>query len=79
RATIGADSVTLLIWVSHACRTPKYLLIKICMQDTAGQERCSSLSTAFFRGADAALLKFDVNAPVTMTALTKWWAELRLR
>jgi Ras-related protein Rab-7A len=46
-------------------------------QDTAGQERFSSLSSAFFRGADAAILMFDVNAPHTMEALTKWWAEFR--
>lgn len=45
------------------------------MQDTAGQERFSSLSTAFFRGADAALLMFDVNAPETMLAMKKWWAD----
>lgn len=44
-------------------------------QDTAGQERFSSLSTAFFRGADAALLMFDVNAPETMQSLKKWWGD----
>jgi Ras-related protein Rab-7A len=49
------------------------------MQDTAGQERFSSLSTAFFRGADAALLMFDVNEPETLTALEKWWEEFRER
>ncbi|KAG6880135.1 hypothetical protein C0992_005219 [Termitomyces sp. T32_za158] len=42
-----------------------------------GQERFSSLSKAFFRDADAALLMFDVNTPETLTALTKWWAEFR--
>lgn len=47
--------------------------------DTAGQERFSSLSTAFFRGADAALLMFDVNTPETMLALTKWWADFCAR
>lgn len=49
------------------------------MQDTAGQERFSSLSTAFFRGADAALLMFDVNEPETLVALKKWWEEFRER
>ena len=48
-------------------------------QDTAGQERFSSLSTAFFRGADAALLMFDVNEPETLTGLNTWWAQFRER
>ncbi len=47
----------------------------IIKQDTAGQERFSSLSTAFFRGADAALLMFDVNEERTMHAMKKWWAD----
>ncbi|KAI0056522.1 hypothetical protein BV25DRAFT_1787528, partial [Artomyces pyxidatus] len=80
RATIGADfisktlphhskpdeTVTLQIWAS----TPP---------DTAGQERFSSLSAAFFRGADAALLMFDVNQPESMHALERWWSEFRAR
>jgi len=44
-------------------------------KDTAGQERFSSLSTALFRGADAAILMFDVNDPSTMVATKKWWAD----
>jgi Ras-related protein Rab-7A len=48
-------------------------------QDTAGQERFSSLSSAFFRGADAALFLFDVNRPETLHALERWWAEFRER
>ena len=47
-------------------------------QDTAGQERFSSLSAAFFRGADAAVLMFDVNRPATLHALTRWWSEFRV-
>ncbi|EAU87220.2 Rab7 [Coprinopsis cinerea okayama7 len=45
------------------------------MQDTAGQERFSSLSTAFFRGADAVLLLYDVTSQNSLKALDKWWAE----
>lgn len=46
-------------------------------QDTAGQERFSSLSSAFFRGADAVLLLFDVTSPDTLVALKKWWEEFK--
>ncbi|KAJ6486421.1 hypothetical protein C8R47DRAFT_954568, partial [Mycena vitilis] len=36
-----------------------------------------SLASAFFRGADAAVLMYDVTAPETMHALRRWWAEFR--
>uniref|UniRef100_A0A0W0EY41 Putative ras-domain-containing protein n=1 Tax=Moniliophthora roreri TaxID=221103 RepID=A0A0W0EY41_MONRR len=82
RATIGADfitkvlphptnseeTVTLQIWVNR---------LLLLMVDTAGQERFSSLSSAFFRGADAALLMFDVNDEKTMKALEKWWDDFK--
>jgi Ras-related protein Rab-7A len=45
------------------------------IQDTAGQERFSSLSSAFYRGADAAILMFDVTRPSTLTALEAIWEE----
>ncbi|KAG6898508.1 hypothetical protein C0993_006375 [Termitomyces sp. T159_Od127] len=73
RTTIGADFIVKTI--PHPSNSADKILLQIW--DTAGQERFSSLSKAFFRGADAALLMFDVNAPATMTALTKWWAEFR--
>ncbi|KAG5735204.1 Ras-related protein Rab7 [Termitomyces sp. T112] len=73
RATIGADFIVKAI--PHPSNPADKILLQIW--DTAGQERFSSLSKAFFRGADAVLLLFDVNSPATMTALIKWWAEFR--
>ncbi|KAF8237653.1 ras-domain-containing protein [Tricholoma matsutake] len=73
RATIGADFITKTL---PRPDNPSELVI-LQIWDTAGQERFSSLSSAFFRGADAAILMFDVNAPHTMEALTKWWSEFR--
>ncbi|KAG6906640.1 hypothetical protein DXG01_012815 [Tephrocybe rancida] len=75
RATIGADFISKTI--PHPSNPSSSVVLQIW--DTAGQERFSSLSTAFFRGADAVLLMFDVNSPATMLALTKWWAEFRER
>ncbi|KAH7881871.1 P-loop containing nucleoside triphosphate hydrolase protein [Phlebopus sp. FC_14] len=71
RATIGADFITKTL--PHPSKPDEVVTLQIW--DTAGQERFSSLSTAFFRGADAALLMFDVNRPDTLASLTKWWAE----
>ncbi|KIJ15854.1 hypothetical protein PAXINDRAFT_99225 [Paxillus involutus ATCC 200175] len=75
RTTIGAD------FISKTFPNPSnpHEVVTLQIWDTAGQERFSSLSTAFFRGADAALLMFDVNQPETLTSLTKWWAEFRER
>ncbi|OBZ79632.1 GTP-binding protein YPTC5 [Grifola frondosa] len=75
------ESVTLQIWdsieIPHS--SDPRVVRRHCrsIRDTAGQERFSSLSSAFFRGADAALLMFDVNQPDTLTALQKWWTEFR--
>lgn len=92
RATIGTDfitkslphltnpdeTVTLQIWVrSHTLGS--CFCLTTFHQDTAGQERFSGLSSAFFRGADAVLLMFDVNRPETLQGLHKWWGEFKAR
>ncbi|KAG2031867.1 small GTPase superfamily [Suillus americanus] len=74
-ATIGADFITKSL---PDPKTPTNV-ISLQIWDTAGQERFSSLSSAFFRGADAVLLMFDLSAPETMHALTKWWEEFKHR
>ncbi|KAH9066975.1 P-loop containing nucleoside triphosphate hydrolase protein [Lactarius deliciosus] len=73
RATIGADFIAKT--VPHHSDPEQSVTLQIW--DTAGQERFSSLSSAFFRGADAAVLMFDVNRPATLHALTRWWSEFR--
>ncbi|THU98982.1 ras-domain-containing protein [Dendrothele bispora CBS 962.96] len=73
RATIGADFITKVL--QHPTKQGETVTLQIW--DTAGQERFSSLSSAFFRGADAAILMFDVNTPETMEALTKWWEQFK--
>ncbi|KAI0042007.1 ras-domain-containing protein [Auriscalpium vulgare] len=75
RATIGADFITKTL--PHHSNPEESVTLQIW--DTAGQERFSSLSSAFFRGADAAVLMFDVNQPESLHALERWWAEFRER
>jgi len=71
----GAPS-PLRIWCAffsfHFISIHHFYLVK---KDTTGQERFSSLSTAFFQGADAALLMFDLSGPTTMHAMKRWWAN----
>lgn len=73
KATIGADF--------FARTLPHHRIpgeqVSLQIWDTAGQERFSSLSKAFFRGADAVLLVFDVNQPETLHALRNWWSTFR--
>ncbi|TFK48109.1 ras-domain-containing protein [Heliocybe sulcata] len=73
RATIGADFIGKTI--PHGGHPDEGVTLQIW--DTAGQERFSSLSSAFFRGADAAVLVFDVNHPQTLEALRKWWEDFK--
>ncbi|KAG1778673.1 ras-domain-containing protein [Suillus placidus] len=71
RATIGADFIT------KSLPDPKTPSEIIFLQTWA--KNVSPPSSAFFRGADAVLLMFDVSAPETMHALTKWWEEFKHR
>ncbi|KAE9392222.1 ras-domain-containing protein [Gymnopus androsaceus JB14] len=75
RATIGADFITKVVKVDDS---EEGETVALQIWDTAGQERFSSLSSAFFRGADAAILVFDVNTRETMHALEKWWDEFKV-
>ncbi|KAI6129400.1 ras-domain-containing protein [Pisolithus croceorrhizus] len=75
RATIGADFIAKTL--PHPTRHGELVLSADLGRtfDTAGQERFSRLSSAFYRGADAVILMFDVNRPETLTSLSKWWSE----
>ncbi|KAH8105072.1 ras-domain-containing protein [Phellopilus nigrolimitatus] len=73
RATIGTDFITKTL--PHHSDPEQGVTLQIW--DTAGQERFSSLSSAFFRGADAALLMFDINRPETLVGLARWWDQFK--
>ena len=56
KATIGADFLTKEILVDDK-------LVTLQIWDTAGQERFQSLGVAFYRGADACMLAYDITNP----------------
>eukprot|EP01060_Flectonema_neradi_P038658 TRINITY_DN818_c1_g5_i1.p1 TRINITY_DN818_c1_g5~~TRINITY_DN818_c1_g5_i1.p1 ORF type:complete len:233 (+),score=61.23 TRINITY_DN818_c1_g5_i1:71-700(+) len=68
KATIGADFLTWNLQIDE---------VEVTLQiwDTAGQERFQSLGTAFYRGADACLLVFDLTNQDSFTHLTSWHDE----
>ncbi|KAG9294563.1 hypothetical protein G9A89_008674 [Geosiphon pyriformis] len=68
-ATIGADFTTKEVRRENG----KKVILQIW--DTAGQERFQSLGVAFYRGADACVLVYDVNKLITFENLERWRAE----
>ncbi|KAI9295022.1 ras-domain-containing protein [Neoconidiobolus thromboides FSU 785] len=68
KTTIGADFVT-----KELQKDGRKVILQIW--DTAGQERFQSLGVAFYRGADACIMVYDVNNYLTFENLTKWRLE----
>ena len=68
KATIRADFLSKDLTVTDPTTgLPKACTLQIW--DTAGQERFQSLGTAFYRGADACLLVYDVTDPRSLDHL----------
>ncbi|KAK9163961.1 hypothetical protein Syun_004863 [Stephania yunnanensis] len=70
RASLGADFLT-----KHVLINGKRVILQIW--DTAGQEKYNSLGVAFYRGVDACILVYDVNARNTFAAINKWLANVK--
>lgn len=65
KVTIGADFLTRDIELDGS-------KIKLQIWDTAGQEKYRSLGVAYYRGADACILVFDLCDKTTFKDLDKW-------
>jgi len=72
KTTIGADFTTKELEVDGT-------LVTMQIWDTAGQERFQSLGVAFYRGADACMLVFDITKPKTFDSLTNWKDEFLIQ
>ena len=72
KATIGADFLTKEIMLEDK-------LVTMQIWDTAGQERFQSLGVAFYRGADACLLVYDVTNPKSFEKLDSWRDEFLIQ
>jgi len=68
KATIGADFMTKDLDVDGT-------LVTLQIWDTAGQERFQSLGSAFYRGADACILVFDLTSTESFQHLDSWHDE----
>jgi Ras-related protein Rab-7A len=72
KATIGADFLTKEVAINDR-------LITMQLWDTAGQERFQSLGYAFYRGADACILVYDLTNAKTFNTLDSWRDEFLIQ
>jgi len=68
KATIGADFLTKELLIEDK-------LVTLQIWDTAGQERFQSLGVAFYRGADACVLVYDITDAKSFENLENWMDE----
>ncbi|CAN0254083.1 unnamed protein product [Ectocarpus fasciculatus] len=64
----------------YPCRPPgfvraDFLFLPFQIWDTAGQERFQSLGVAFYRGAEACVLVYDITNPKSFEQLDSWREE----
>jgi Ras-related protein Rab-11A len=70
KATIGVEFQTQSLRVDGK-------RIKAQIWDTAGQERFRAVTSAYYRGAAAALIVYDITRRHTFECLKRWLDELR--
>jgi small GTP-binding protein len=54
-------------------------MVTLQIWDTAGQERFQSLGSAFYRGADACMLVFDITSSESFNHIATWQQEFTLQ
>jgi len=72
KATIGADFLTKEVMLEEK-------LVTMQIWDTAGQERFQSLGVAFYRGADACVLVYDITNQKSFEQLDSWRDEFLIQ
>jgi len=72
-STVGATFLTKRLTSPDDAATT----LRLQIWDTAGQERFRSISKLYYRGANAALLCYDITNERSFDDMTRWLAELR--
>lgn len=73
-ATIGIDFKVKTVEVLDA-HLGRRRQVSMQLWDTAGQERFRTLTSSYYRGANAVVLVYDVNEPQSFIGLQKWLEE----
>ena len=71
KSTIGVEFATRNIKADNK-------LIKVQIWDTAGQERFRSITSAYYKGANGAMVIYDVTNKKSFENVEKWLKELRM-
>jgi small GTP-binding protein len=53
------------------------VVVQLQLWDTAGQERFRAIVAAYYRGAHAVVMVYDVRVPETFDSLRGWLADIR--
>lgn len=72
QSTVGASFLTSKVHEPESGTT-----IRLQIWDTAGQERFRSISKLYYRGAQAAILCYDVTSLYSFEEMGRWLTELR--
>lgn len=84
KATIGGDYLTTTMTVQKSPEIvdeggtspdPELHVVNLQIWDTAGQERFNLISQAFYRGADVAVLVYDVTNYESVLSMRDWFAR----
>ncbi|ESL10992.1 small GTP-binding protein Rab18 [Trypanosoma rangeli SC58] len=72
-STIGIDFKVKTVEVVDSDGARRH--VNLHLWDTAGQERFRTLTSSYYRGANAVVLVYDVNEPQTFHGLQRWMEE----
>ncbi len=71
RNTVGTDVKVKMLDVDNK-------RVRLTVWDTAGSERFRTLTSSYFRGAQAAVLVYDVTSRNSFNAISTWIEEVKL-
>lgn len=69
KSTVGVELSTKLY-------KKKDTIISVNLWDTAGQERFASITSAYYKGANGALIVYDITRRYTFESVDKWYREM---
>ena len=70
-------SSIVVAYSTKTCHLEDDITLKLDIWDTAGQERFQSLTSSYYRGAQAVMFVYDVPNRESFEHLNKWWREFR--
>ncbi|CAN9111803.1 unnamed protein product [Alternaria sp. RS040] len=72
QSTVGASFLT-----KRVVDIDTSTVVRLQIWDTAGQERFRSISKLYYRGANAAVLCYDITDPYSFDEMGRWFKELK--